>query len=119
MTAEKRTGGCHCGRVRYEVKVDLAAPAVTCNCSMCGKAGTMLAFVPADAFTLTSGDGELTDYTFHHHVISHLFCKTCGIKPFARGVTADGAPTVAVNVRCLDDVDLRDVKTHDFDGKSL
>lgn len=79
----------------------------------------MLAFVPEDAFTLKTGEGNLTDYRFKSNVIAHLFCKTCGIKPFARGVKPDGSPTVAVNVRCLDDVDLGSLKTHAFDGKSL
>jgi hypothetical protein len=112
MAETTHHGGCQCGAVRYRVDLDLTKPAITCNCSMCGRAGTMLQFVPASKFKLESGEDRLTDYQFNKHVIHHLFCKTCGIKSFARGKNAAGGDTVAVNVRCLDDVDLASVPTH-------
>ncbi len=79
------TGGCHCGKVRYEAKVDLGAPVIACNCSMCGRTGTLLSFVPATQFKLLSGEDSLTDYQFNKKAIHHLFCKVCGVKSFARG----------------------------------
>lgn len=85
---------------------------------MCGRSGTLLAFVPASEFTLLSGEEALADYRFNKHVIHHLFCKSCGIKPFARGQMPDGTPTVAVNVRCLEGVDLDALTIRKFDGKS-
>ncbi len=97
-------GGCHCGAVRFEVALDLATTA-SCNCSICQKTGSILAFAPATDFTLIQGEGTLTDYQFNKKIIHHLFCKTCGIRSFSRGVMPDGTPTVAINVRCLDDVD--------------
>ena len=114
----KHQGSCHCGSVRYEVVLDLGKPVISCNCSMCGRSGTLLAFVPASDFTLLSGEDTLRDYQFNKHVIHHLFCTTCGIKPFARGQARDGTPTVAVNVRCLQDVDLGTLVIQQFDGKS-
>lgn len=78
----------------------------------------MLRFVPADKFKLLSGEDSLTEYRFNSKSINHLFCKVCGIKSFATGVGKDGAETRAINVRCLDDVDLEQVKTRHFDGKS-
>ena len=110
------SGGCQCGKVRYQVKVDLGAPVTSCNCSMCGRAGTLLTFVPAGQFTLLSGEDSLTDYLFNHHAIHHLFCKVCGIKSFARGTGKDG-PTVAINARCLDGVEVADLKINHFDGR--
>lgn len=118
MSEKKYAGGCHCGKVRYEVTLDLSEQAVTCNCSMCGRSGTMLRFVPADRFELLSGEGSLTSYRFNTQVIDHLFCSTCGIKSFATGKGAGGAETRAVNVRCLDDVELATIPTQHFDGKS-
>jgi hypothetical protein len=111
-------GGCHCGAVRYQVKMDLSAPVLSCNCSMCGRVGSLLSFVPATQFTLLSGEDGLTDYLFNKHVIHHLFCKVCGIKSFARGTGPGGTPTVAINTRCLDDVDLASLTVKQFDGKS-
>ncbi len=110
-------GGCHCGKVRYEVTTDLKM-VVSCNCSICSKRGALLTFVPADQFTLKSGEGDLADYQFNKHVIHHKFCKTCGILSFADGKGPDGKDMVAVNVRCLDDVDLGSLKITEFDGKS-
>lgn len=116
--AKTYTGGCHCGKVRYDVKIDLAE-AIACNCSICQKTGTLLAFAPISQFTLLSGDDALTDYQFNKKVIHHLFCNTCGVRSFARGMGPDGTEMAAVNVRCLDDVDLAEVKSMPFDGRSL
>lgn len=116
--ANYHRGSCHCGAVRYEVDLDLSKPVIACNCSMCGRSGTLLSFVPASQFTLLSGEQALSDYQFNKHAIHHLFCKTCGIKPFARGKTQDGTPTVAVNVRCLEGVDLEALTIRTVDGKS-
>ena len=116
--AKSYQGGCHCGKVRYQAKVDLESPVISCNCSMCGRSGTMLTFVPASQFTLLSGEDSLTDYQFNKNVIHHLFCKVCGVKSFARGKNKDGSDMVAINARCLDGVDLQSLKVHQFDGKS-
>jgi hypothetical protein len=116
---QKYSGGCHCGKVRYEVKLDLGNPVIGCNCSMCGRTGTLLSFVPGEQFSLLSGEDVLKDYQFNKKHIHHLFCTVCGIKSFARGTGKDGSPTIAVNTRCLDDVDLDKLNVKHFDGKSL
>lgn len=115
---ETFTGGCHCGNVRYEVKADLSQT-ITCNCSICSKTGAILTFAPAEDFKLLSGADSLSDYTFNKHVIHHLFCKTCGIRSFARATKPDGTEGVAVNVRCLDNVDTGALKPFAYDGKSI
>ena len=110
-------GGCHCGAVRYRVEIDLSKPVTSCNCSICGRTGTLLSFVPANAFTLEKGEESLTDYQFNKKVIHHVFCKVCGVRSFARGKGPAG-PMVAINTRCLDDVDLTKLEVKHFDGKS-
>ena len=110
-------GGCHCGAVRYEVQMQLGK-AIECNCSICSKKGSLLAFVPASQFKLVSGEGVLTDYQFNRHIIHHLFCSKCGIASFSRGKSPDGTDTRAINVRCLDDIDLSKVERVFYDGKS-
>lgn len=111
------TGSCHCGAVKYSVEMDLGK-VIACNCSMCGRSGTLLAFVPVDKFELLAGDDALTPYTFNKHVIIHNFCKTCGIKSFARGQKPDGTPMVAINARCLDGIDVFALDVTQFDGRS-
>lgn len=111
-------GGCHCGKVRYEAKLDLGKPVISCNCSMCGRVGSLLAFIPATDFKLLSGEDSLTDYQFNKHVIHHVFCKVCGIKSFARGKGRDGSDTIAINARCVDGVELGSLNVTAYDGKS-
>lgn len=109
-------GSCHCGAVKYSVELELGK-VIACNCSMCGRSGTLLAFVPVDAFELKSGEDQLTPYTFNKHVIIHNFCKTCGIKSFARGKKPDGTPMIAINARCLDGVDIFKLDVQQYNGK--
>jgi hypothetical protein len=117
--SESRTysGGCHCGRVRYEIVTALTS-AVDCNCSMCSKRGALWSYVGADDFKLLSGADALTDYQFNKKIIHHLFCSTCGIASFARGRRADGSEAVGINVRCLDGVDLAALTLTPYDGRS-
>ncbi|HEU4733682.1 MAG TPA: GFA family protein [Kofleriaceae bacterium] len=113
------TGSCHCGAVRYTVEVDLSQPVMSCNCSMCGRAGTLLTFAPMSKFKLEQGSESLTDYQFNKHAIHHVFCKVCGIKSFARGTARDGSEMAAINVRCLEGVDPSKLTIKQVDGKSL
>jgi hypothetical protein len=115
--AQKHTGGCHCGQVRYEVETDLGM-VISCNCSICSKKGLLLAFVPAENFLAVSGESALVDYQFNKHVVHHLSCARCGVESFARGQMPDGTPMVAINVRCLDGVDLSALTLTPFDGRS-
>lgn len=117
---ETRTyvGGCHCGKVRFEVKMELR-DVIACNCSICSKSGLLLTFVGADQFSLLSGGDLLSDYQFGKKHIHHLFCPSCGVRSFARGKAPNGQDMHAVNVRCLEDVDVTALTVKPFDGKSL
>ena len=110
-------GGCHCGAVRYSVETDLAS-VLSCNCSHCSKKGFLLSFVPAAAFTLTQGEEALTEYRFNKKQIQHLFCKTCGVQSFGKGNGPDGTAMIALNVRCLDGVQLEELTITPVDGKN-
>jgi hypothetical protein len=111
-------GSCHCGNVKYEVELDLSGPVMACNCSMCGRTGSLMAFVPEDKFELRSGAESLTDYQFHTKQIHHLFCSQCGVRSFARGVGPGGVAMSMINVRCLEDVDPLALEVKRWDGKS-
>jgi len=76
-------------------------------------------FVPRARFKLLSERADLATYTFNKHRIQHHFCPTCGIAPFGEGIDPNGHEMAAVNVRCLDEVDLEDLSVHHFDGRSL
>ena len=117
--ARLHKGGCHCGKVRYEVTV-ATDPVVSCNCSICLKRGLLLAFAGPDDFKLVSGADELQDYQFYKHNIHHAFCKTCGVESFARGKSpGSGKEMIAVNVRCLDDIDISTLNLKPIDGRKF
>ena len=115
---EKRTGRCHCKRVKYEVNINLSEPALECNCSHCQIKGLLLSFVPAEQFTLLAGADDLATYKFNKERIAHMFCKNCGVQPFGKGSGQTG-PMVGVNVRTIDDIDLNTVTRKPFNGKDL
>jgi hypothetical protein len=118
MTEEKiYSGGCHCGQVRFDLTASIAK-AYECNCSLCAKRGILWDFIDAERFTLKSGESALKDYLFNKKTIHHLFCTTCGVASFSRGARPDGAPVVAINLRCLDDIDLSALERVPVDGKS-
>jgi len=110
-------GSCHCGRVAYEVEVDLGKT-ITCNCSYCQRRGSVLAFSPAENFTLLRGEDALTEYRFNSQTIQHLFCENCGIESFARGAMPDGTKMVAINARCLSGVEPVELNSQAVDGRS-
>ena len=112
------TGGCHCGEVRFEVTVDISS-VLSCNCSICQKRGALWAFVPATLFALRAGSDDLRDYQFGKKKLHHLFCPQCGVGAFSRGRSPkSNEEMVAINVRCLDDVDLSTLEIKPFDGRS-
>ena len=110
-------GSCQCGAVSFEADVDLDQT-IVCNCSRCNRLGSVLAFAPRDAFTLKSGEGNLSEYRFNTRTLRHLFCKTCGIQGFSFGEKPDGTSMVAVNVNCLEGVNPRALSSHAHDGAS-
>lgn len=114
---QAHSGSCHCGAVTYDVNAALDR-VISCNCSICQKKGTLLAFVPVTDFTLKSGEDKLADYQFNKHVIHHVFCSNCGVTSYVRGTDPKGNEMVAINVRCLDDVDLDKLTIMPFDGRS-
>jgi hypothetical protein len=108
------TGGCHCGRVRYEVTTDLDR-VTECNCSMCTRKGFLHAIVPPGRFRLLAGEDALETYQFGTKTARHHFCRTCGIASFY--VPRSHPDQIDVNVRCLDGVDLATLQITPFDGR--
>ena len=93
-------GGCHCGSVRFKVRIDVPH-ALECNCSICTKKGYINLIRTAEDFVLLKGADKLSTYRFNTQTAEHKFCKTCGIHPFSRPRSHPGS--YDVNARCLDD----------------
>ena len=108
-------GGCHCGRVRFEVTADIGE-VTDCNCSVCSKKGFLHLIVEPSRFRLLQGGDALTTYRFNTCVARHTFCAHCGIHAF---YTPRSHPDkVDVNARCIDGLDLSAVRIVPFDGRN-
>jgi hypothetical protein len=114
----KYRGSCHCGQTAFEVEGELSQM-MECNCSHCSRKGYLLWFVPRSQFSLSTPEDGLHSYRFNRHAIDHRFCGNCGCAPFAFGQDRAGNATAAVNVRCLENVDLTALKRISVDGRSL
>ena len=109
-------GGCHCGRVRFEVEAPSSIVATRCNCSICRKSGYLHLIVAATDFRLLSGADDIRTYTFNTGMAKHHFCGHCGVKSFY--VPRSHPDGVSVNVNCLDEGTVEAVEIRDFDGRN-
>ena len=110
-------GSCHCGRVAFQVEGEIKG-AMACNCSMCSRKGSLLWFVPREKMQLQTPEEAASTYLFNKHIIKHRFCPTCGIHPYGEAVDPKGNPMAAINIRCLEGLELASVPVQNFDGRS-
>jgi hypothetical protein len=109
------TGGCHCGRVRFEVIAPAKLEVADCNCSICTKYGYLHLIVPADRFKLITSREALSTYSFNTHIAKHFFCSTCGVKSFY--IPRSHPDGISVNVRCIDSDTVESISVKPFNGR--
>lgn len=114
----KYRGSCHCGNIAFEAEGDIRE-ALACNCSICERRGSLLWFVPRSAMRLLSPEDAASTYTFNKHVIKHRFCPKCGIHPFGEGIDPKGGAIAAINIRCIEGLDLASIAVKHFNGRAL
>jgi len=110
------SGGCHCGRVRFELDAPAEVTVTECNCSICSKTGYLHLIVPQAKFRLLKGADSLTTYTFNTGKAKHHFCRVCGIKSFY--APRSHPDSYSVNLRCLDEGTVKRMNVRPFDGRN-
>ena len=110
-------GSCHCGNVKFEAEGQIEG-LVACNCSICQRKGALMWFIPRDNLKLLTPEADQANYTFNKHVIQHRFCPACGIHPYGEGQAPNGDAVAAVNIRCIEGIDLAAVPVHHYDGRA-
>ena len=109
------SGGCHCGRIRFEIEAPAAIEATQCNCSICNMTAYLHLFVSKKNFRLLQGESDIETYTFNTGVAQHYFCRNCGIKSFY--VPRSHPDGYSINVNCLDQDTIESVSVEPFDGR--
>ncbi len=109
------SGGCHCGRVRFEVEAAPDIAADQCNCSICRMSGYVHMIVAKNDFRLLSGQDVLRTYQFNSGVAQHYFCRNCGIKSYY--VPRSHPDGISINVNCLDQGGIQSLTVTPFDGE--
>jgi hypothetical protein len=115
LSAVRHRGGCHCGRVRYEVEGEIDR-VEECNCSICTKKAYLHLIVARERFRLLTPWEELATYTFNTGVAQHHFCKTCSVAPFY--IPRSDPDKIDVNLRCVEGVDPATLQVVPFDGRN-
>jgi hypothetical protein len=130
-------GSCHCGFIKYSVRLNLTTPnprnnaiITKCNCTICVKGGVTIVIPEDGTFELlapTDGIDALPDYTYHTNRVHHRFCPKCGIRCFLYGTfEIQGRETEfwRINVSTLDEredgeplPELKDIKTKYYSGR--
>ena len=118
MSEKTYSGGCHCGQIAFEADGEIGE-VLSCNCSICQIKGALLWFVPREKLRLLTPPEAMRTYTFNKHVIQHRFCPTCGVQPFSEGKGPDGKEMAAVNVRCIEGIELESLRVQSFNGRTL
>ncbi len=109
-------GSCHCGAIKFTVEAPAEINVIRCNCSLCNMLGYIHLIVKKEYFSLLTGADNLSLYTFNTHVAQHMFCKTCGVKPFY--VPRSHPDGYSINVNCLDHSTIKNIIVKDFDGQN-
>ena len=109
------TGGCHCGRVRFEVTAPAKIDVLDCDCSVCRKVGYLHLIVEDAQFKLLQGEESLALYTFNTHAAKHYFCSVCGVKSFYK--PRSHPEGISVNVRCIDEGTIESMSIKPFNGR--
>lgn len=112
----RHAGGCHCGRVRFEVEAPADLDLLACNCSVCSRSAYLHLIVSRPQFRLLAGEGDLVEYRFGTGTARHLFCRHCGVKSFY--VPRSHPDGYSVNARCLDPGTVTSTTIRPYEGRN-
>lgn len=107
-------GSCHCGAVQIEVP---SAPewVGSCNCSICRRTGTLMAYYPDDGCVRI--EGAAAPYIWGDRMIALCHCPVCACFTHWE-TTGESYGKMGVNARLLDGFELHDGR-YLMDGREL
>jgi hypothetical protein len=98
-----RAGRCHCGTVRFSVKLPHGFTTIRrCTCSYCRMRGAVAVSADLGGIAFASGEEKLSSYRFNSGTAQHFFCSICGI--YTHHQRRSNQQQYGVNVACLEGV---------------
>lgn len=82
---------------------------------MCARSGFLYWYLPSSVVRLLTQSPKLSTYVWRYLGGSQHFCPTCGTPILRTGYKNHG---VAVNARCLEGIDVFDLQTTRYDGRT-
>lgn len=110
------SGGCHCGAVRFRLRLPRRIEVRRCNCSICEMTGYVHLTVGKNDFQLLSGSERMREYRFNTGTARHLFCEVCGVKSYY--VPRSHPDAFSVNLNCVELPGGIEVVWGEFDGRN-
>lgn len=99
--ADKMTGGCLCGNIRFECEAETLTGATVCHCRDCqivsGGGPAMIVVSPEESFTLLQG--ELKSYSSKSENgtdVTRKFCGDCGAPMMSELEIAPGIKIIKI-----------------------
>lgn len=120
-------GSCHCGLVKFEISA-LIDHVRECNCTICSKRGSLNFRVPLESLKLHTPLDKLSRYQWGSKTAEDYFCPKCGVLPFRKPsqltkteIKMGKKPFLgwAVNVRCLNGINLAELPVVKINGLAL
>ncbi len=109
-------GGCHCGKVQWQIQAPAHLQTHTCNCSICNINHYQHLIVPKQRFQLLTDTDNLSEYRFGSGQAKHFFCNSCGVKSFY--IPRSNPDGVSVHARCLNPASVLSITDTPFDGQN-
>lgn len=105
---------CHCGAVKFEVAA-LPAQLTSCNCSLCRRLGTLMAYYRPAEVRFTSGLGQTVPYIQGDKTLAMHHCPTCGCPTHWESLDP-ALDRMGVNARLFAPDAIKPIRIRTFDG---
>ena len=108
---------CHCGAVQLRIEAEAPSKLTSCNCSICSKYASLLAYFPSIQVTVIASEDATHRYVWGDKQLAFVRCATCGC--FSHWVGLDpNSPTdrMGVNARLFKNLDISSIRVRRFDG---
>ena len=108
---------CHCGKVALEIDAPPPDSLLSCNCSICRRYGSLLAYYPESKVSIHTKEEDTIRYVWGDEMIAFVACRTCGCFSHWIGMGPESErDRMGVNARLFETLDIEELPIKRFDG---